>query len=140
MQTPAEVVVKRGPDPWNRRHGGDRMVIPTPRLIEKLLYEIPKGKVWTASELRDVIAKSCKADYACPLTTGIFLRICAEYAETLRVEGQKRIPPYWRIVRDNGRLFEKFPGGEDSQMNLLRAEGHAFIRAGRAWKLVGPLK
>ncbi len=140
METPAEAVVKRGPDVWNHRHGGDRMVIPTPRLIESLLYEIPKGKVWTVGELRDVIAETCKADYTCPLTTGIFLRICAEYAETLREEGRKKIPPYWRVVRDNGRLFEKFPGGETRQMDLLRQEGQAFIRVGNAWEIERKLK
>lgn len=127
MDKPSAPEVKMGPDPWNERYGGSQMVIPTPRLIEKLLYQIPKGKVWTTSQLREHIAFECNADYACPMTSGIFLRICAEYAEELKAEGQLKIPPYWRIVRDDGSFIEKFPGGIEAQMYILKTEGQEFI-------------
>jgi hypothetical protein len=126
MDRPQTPEIKPGPDTWNERYGGHRMVIPTPRIIEKLLFEIKKGKVWTLSQLREHIAEECKADYACPMTTGIFLRICAEYAEEIRNEGAKKIPPYWRVVRDDGSLNEKLPGGIEQQMKYLTAEGITF--------------
>lgn len=127
MDKPSAPEVKEGPEPWNNRYGGTKMVIPTPRLIEQLLFQIPKGKIWTTSQLREHIAYECKADYACPMTTGIFLRICSEYTEELRAEGAKKIPPYWRIVRDDGSFIEKFPGGIEAQIKILKTEGHEFI-------------
>ncbi len=128
MDRPPEAEVKAGPEEWNKRYGGTLMVIPTPRIIEKILYEIHFGKVITLSQLREHIAEECKADYACPLTTGIFLRICAEYAEELRNEGKHKIPPYWRVVRDDGSLIEKFPGGPEFQMEQLKSENRVFIK------------
>lgn len=126
MDKPPAPDVKVGPREWNDRYGGNRMVIPTPRLIEQLLYQIPDGKFWTLTQLREHLAESCQADYACPLTTGIFLRIVAEYSEELRSEGIPKFPPYWRIIRDDGSLFEKFPGGEQAQAEKLKKEGHTF--------------
>ncbi len=131
MDKPLTAEVKEGPSEWNERYGGEMMVIPTPRIIEKLLYEIPKGKIWTNSQLREHIADTCNADYACPLTTGIFLRICAEYAEEIRNEGSKKIPPYWRVIRDDGTMNEKFPGGIERQMKLLKSEGHRIVIEGK---------
>lgn len=132
MDKPAAPEVKQGPEEWNTRYGGTKMLIPTPRLIEKILWNIPKGKLLKLSELRAELAEECAADYACPLTTGIFLRICAEYAEELRSEGQKNIPAYWRVIRDDGSFFEKFPGGIAHQIELLKSEGHTIlIRDGR---------
>lgn len=131
MDKPEKPVIEKGPENWNKNYGGTLMVIPTPRLIEKILYEIPKGKVITLSQLREYIAEECKADYACPLTTGIFLRICSEYAEEIATEGAKKIPPYWRVVRDDGTFNEKFPGGESQQIAKLKAEGHKIITIGK---------
>lgn len=137
MDKPVAPDLQEGPASWNASYGGKIMVIPTPRLIEKLLYEIPKGKIKTLSSLRQEIANETGADYACPLTTGIFLRICSEYAEELRSEGVKKIPPYWRVVRDDGSPIEKFPGGPEAQIRILKSEGRTFKRkSSRSERLV----
>ncbi len=141
MEKPQAPEILIGPENWNQRYGGQKMVIPTPRVIEKLLFEIPKGKVWTNSQLRERIAEDCEADYACPLTTGIFLRICSEYAEELRMGGVKKIPPYWRIIKDDGSFNEKFPGGVEAQIEKLKNEGHTLTQTPRGkWILKSILK
>lgn len=71
---------------------------------------------------------------ACPLCTGIFVRIAAEAAEEDRRAGRKRITPYWRVIRDDGSLNEKCPGGPAAQAVKLRMEGHQ-LEAGRGKKL-----
>ena len=79
------------------------------------------------------MAKDFKVDSTCPLTTGIFVRIAAETAEEdLRV-GKSEITPYWRVIRDDGSLNEKFPGGVDAQTARLREEGHT-IEPGKGKK------
>jgi len=60
----------------------------------------------------------------CPLTTGIFVRIVAEAAEEERRDGKKQVTPYWRVIRDDGSLNEKFPGGVAAQARRLKEEGH----------------
>jgi hypothetical protein len=63
----------------------------------------------------------------CPLTTGIFLRIIAENEEELRAQGSAQIAPYWRVVKDDGSLYDKFPGGIAAQAERLAAEGVSII-------------
>jgi len=41
-----------------------------------------------------------------------------------RQNSKKRITPYWRVVKDDGRLNPKFAGGVEAQTARLEAEGH----------------
>ncbi|HEY8204119.1 MAG TPA: MGMT family protein [Pyrinomonadaceae bacterium] len=107
------------------------MLIPTPKLIDELVRKIPKGKLATVSELRRKLATDFEADVTCPLTTGIFLRIVAEAAEEDRVNGRTRITPYWRVVKDDGALNPKFPGGVAQQRRSLKAEGFDVVMNGK---------
>jgi len=106
------------------RFGKGTMVIPKPLDVDALIRKVPKGKLVTVTLLRDELARRCKADVACPLTTGIFIRIAAEAAEEERRAGKKTVTPYWRVLSHEGRLNPKFPGGADAQRKKLRTEGH----------------
>jgi alkylated DNA nucleotide flippase Atl1 len=61
------------------------------------------------------------------LTTGIFVRIAAEAAEEVASTGNPKITPYWRVLKDDGSLNPKFPGGVDRQAEKLRAEGQQMV-------------
>jgi len=108
------------------------MLIPTPKLVDGLIRKVPKGKLVTVGELRRKMAADFEADVTCPLTTGIFVRIAAEAAEEDRANGRQRLTPYWRVIKDDGSLNPKFPGGPEQQARHLRREGFAFIRKGKA--------
>jgi len=41
--------------------------------------------------------------------------------------GKKRITPYWRVVKDDGSLNPKFPGGVKAQTVRLKKEGHKIV-------------
>ncbi|HRH99924.1 MAG TPA: hypothetical protein PK006_02630 [Saprospiraceae bacterium] len=130
--------VIKGPEEWNLRYGGEKMTIPTPRQIESIINSISKGKIMLVSQLKEQLCELNNADYACPLTTGIFLRIVSEYAMELQSQGAKKIPPYWRIVKDDLSPNEKLSGGADFQMNQLKSEGFQFELTGtraKKWKL-----
>ena len=83
------------------------------------------GQVSTLGQIRSRLARWHNADVTCPLVTGIYLRIVAEAAEEDRLEGKTDITPYWRVVRDDGRLNPRFPGGVAAQAFRLKEEGHA---------------
>ena len=124
------------PPKMQKRFGTGRMLIPRPLDVDALIREVPKGKLVTQSRIRERLARACGADVACPITTGIFVRIAAEAAEEDSRAGKKRITPYWRVVRDDGRLIEKFPGGVEAQASRLRLEGHR-MKAGKVVDFAG---
>lgn len=115
----------------SRRWGIGRMVIPAPRDVDALMKRVPKGRVTTINQLRLALAGQHHADFACPLTTGIFAWIAAHAAAEAERGGAKRITPYWRTLKDRGELNPKFPGGVKAIARRLRAEGHGIIQKGK---------
>lgn len=112
------------PDGMAKRLGHGMMLIPTALEVDAMIRKIPRGQVSTLAQIRRRLARWHNADVTCPLVTGIFLRIVAEAAEEDRLAGRQEITPYWRLVRDDGRLNAKFPGGIEAQARWLREEGH----------------
>jgi len=117
--------------PKMARFGKGKMLIPTPKLVDEVVRNVPKGKLVTVGEIRKKLAYDHAADVTCPLTTGIFVRIVAEAANEESLNGTKRVTPYWRVVRDNGELNPKFPGGVRQQSRYLREEGFSVVRNGK---------
>ena len=101
------------------------------------MRKVRKGTLITQGQIREQLAKGTAADHACPLTTGIFIRIVAETAEEDLRAGKKRVTPYWRTIKDDGRLNEKFPGGIRAQAARLREEGFTLKRAGKGLRVEG---
>lgn len=112
------------PEKWRKSQGGRFILVPTPLTTDGEIRTVRKGKLITHGLLRQRLARREKADSTCPMTLGIFLRIISEVAEEDRQQGKKRITPYWRVVKDDGSLNPKFPGGVAAQAALLQAEGH----------------
>lgn len=117
--------------PKMSRFGNGTMLITTLKLVDNLIRKVPKGKLVTVGELRRKLAAEFEADVTCPLTTGIFVRIAAEAAEEDRANGCRKLTPYWRIIKDDGSLNPKFPGGTQQQAGHLRAEGFALVSNGQ---------
>jgi len=111
-----------------KRLGPGTMLIPKPLDVDALIRKAKRGKLVTVSEIRAKLARDNGVDTACPLTTGIFVRIAAEAAEEDLQNGRKQVTPYWRVIRDDGSLNEKFPGGVKAQSRRLKAEGHSITR------------
>lgn len=111
------------------RFGKGRMVIPKPLDVDALIRRVRKGKLVTVLQLREELARRSKVDVACPLCTGIFVRIAAEAAEEERRAGKKTVTPYWRVLSSEGRLNVKFPGGLAAQRKMLSQEGHKFVKS-----------
>ena len=123
------------PPRMQRQFGKGTMLIPRPLDVDALVRKVPRGRLVTVNQIRARLAAEQHADVTCPLTTGIFLRIAAEAAEEDRRAGKSRVTPYWRVLREGGRLNEKYPGGVAGQAAQLRAEGQRVERKGTntAW-------
>lgn len=95
--------------PYAGQPAGAVMLISSPTEIQEYIENIPRGATKTPVELRDDLAKKHKADFTCPLTTGIFLRIIAEKS----LEEGPPLVPFWRIVEPKSPLAKKLSCGPD---------------------------
>jgi len=112
------------PARMQRQCGSGKMLIPRPLDVDTLIRTVPRGKLVTVNQIRTRLAAEHHADVTCPMTTGIFIRIASEAAEEDRKAGKSRVTPYWRVLREGGRLNEKFPGGIAAQAVKLKLEGN----------------
>ena len=94
---------------------------------DNIMRQVPRGKVVTVGKIREYFAKLKGADFTEPITAGIFVSIAA-WASYQRSEDET---PYWRTLKANGELNEKYPGGAEAQREKLEAEGHTVIQKGR---------
>ena len=112
------------------RWGGRTMVIGRPRDVDALIRKIRKGKTATINQLRSQLAAAHRTETACPITTGIFSWIAAHAAMEDEAEGKTRVTPWWRVLKEGGKLNPKYPGGLEEQARRLRAEGQV-VEQGR---------
>ena len=109
------------------KYGGNRMYFAPPIEYDKVMKKIPCGKVISVGKIREYFAKLNGADFTEPITAGVFGSIAA-WASYQRMEDET---PYWRTLKANGELNEKYPGGIAAQKEKLEAEGHTIIQKGR---------
>jgi len=53
----------------SKRGGTGTFVIPAPMEVDELMRRVPKGKIITIDELRQILARRHGATTACPITT-----------------------------------------------------------------------
>ena len=103
---------------------GSTMFIATPKLIEQYIKKIGVGKRINIKTLRKDLALAHNADYTCPVTTGIFLRIVAEanYEKLQQGERLEEITPFWRAIEPNSTLAKKLTFGQDFLLQQIEKE------------------
>lgn len=119
---PAKVVPI--PESMVTRFGEGMLLVPSPREVEAIIWEIPAGQVRRVCELRKELAQRHGAQVTCPLCFSLFWALVADAAEESRAAGHADVVPYWRVIRDDGLLNAKLPGGAGAHAAMLRDEGH----------------
>lgn len=109
-----------------KKYGGDKMIIVPPIEYDKLMKCVPEGKLLTVSQMREFFAKQNNVSFTDPMTAGIFVNIVA-WASYQR---NNDITPYWRAIKSDGELNNKYPEGISLQKRLLEEEGHTIITKG----------
>ncbi|MEO0023076.1 MAG: hypothetical protein ABIJ93_04365 [candidate division WOR-3 bacterium] len=115
---------------------GDTVVIPAPIEVDEIMRMVPKGRLITINQIREILAKRHKATIGCPITTGIFAAIAARAADEMAKEGKRDFTPYWRTLKQGGVINEKYPGGAEAQKKFLENEGHKVVKKGRKFAVL----
>ncbi|MCR4428494.1 MAG: MGMT family protein [Caldiserica bacterium] len=117
---------------------GDQIVLVNPSEITPLMAIVPAGKLITIREICKKIAIDHKVKACCPLTTGIFIMAIANAVEEEIAQGSDSALakiPYWRTLKGDGFLNEKYPGGVENQKKLLEGEGFKILPRGRKYQV-----
>jgi len=110
---------------------GDKVVLVNPGEIVEVMKKVPKGKLTTIVEICKKIAKKHNVKACCSLTTGIYIMLAANATEEAAKEGKNLDIPYWRTLKADGFLNEKYPGGAEAHKKLLEKEEFKIIQKGR---------
>ncbi len=99
------------------------MLVSSPEEVESFIEKIPRGHVVTLTKLREQLAQAHGADWTCPMSTAIFVNVVARAHVEREEETGKPGAPWWRVLRADGTLNPKYPGGAAEQARRLREEG-----------------
>ena len=110
-----EYQVKINPKRFADIPAGTKMLIPTPKIVDKLVNNIPHGSFLSIKEVRKKLADDHKAEMTCPVVTGINMRIISESAfEEYNVHNDiDKITPFWRVVEPDSKLAGRLACGID---------------------------
>lgn len=112
---------------------GDDIVLVNPCEVVDVMKSVPKGKLITIIEICKKLAKKHNVKGCCSLTVGIFIMIAANATEEAKKEGKQLHIPYWRTLKTNGMLNEKYPDGIVGHKNLLEQEGYIITQKGKTY-------
>lgn len=104
---------------------GQIMLIPTAKLIDQFVQQIPEGKSIDAKQMREQLAKQFNAEVTCPITSGIHLRVVAEAAFDRFDKGASidEITPFWRVIDPKSPLIKKVAFDANFILDQRQAEG-----------------
>lgn len=80
-------------DKMSKRWGTGTVCIPAPREVDEIMRKVPRGKLITINQIREIVARRHGASIGCPITTGIFVNIAARAAEEAAAEGKANTTP-----------------------------------------------
>lgn len=112
---------------------GDEIVLVNPGEVIELMKKVPEGTLVTIVEICNSLAKKHHVNGCCTLTTGIFIMTAANAVEEEKIAHRHLDIPYWRTLKANGFLNEKFPGGAESHKALLENEGFKVAQKGKRY-------
>ena len=115
---------------------GDDVVLVNPSEVVEIMKQVPRGKLTTIVEICKKIAKQHGVPACCTLTTGIFIMTAANATEEASKEGKSLDIPYWRTLKADGFLNEKYPGGQEAHKRLLESENFRVIARGKKYQVV----
>lgn len=120
-------------------NAGDEIVLVNPSDVVPIMAEVPFGKVITLTEICKSLADKHGVKGCCTLTAGIFTMTIANAVEEVKAQGDTTALseiPWWRTLKNDGYLNDKYPGGLETQKRRLEMEGLEVKPRGKRFQLV----
>jgi alkylated DNA nucleotide flippase Atl1 len=125
---PREDAIVEIPEARLRFFGGPgKMLLPSPATVAALIAKVPARKLITTNLLCQLLAQQFNVRGTCPVTAQRALQAVAH-------DPRSKVA-YWRVVKANGGLMTRFPGGAEGQAERLRKEGFAVGGKAKAQKI-----
>jgi alkylated DNA nucleotide flippase Atl1 len=115
---------------------GDEIVLVNSSEVVAIMKQVPKDKIITIVEICKKIAGQHDVKGCCSLTAGIFIMTAANAVEEASKKGKSLDIPYWRTLKADGFLNEKYPGGQEAHKRLLEGENFRVIARGKKYQVV----
>ncbi|HEY1780826.1 MAG TPA: MGMT family protein [Roseiarcus sp.] len=128
MEPKADAIVDIPKDRLSFFGGAGKMLLPGPATVAALIEKMPEGKLITTSLICQKLTQQFNVQGTCPVTTQKALQAIAH--------DPSNEVAYWRVVKANGALVNRFPGGVEDQAKRLRKEGFTLDRKGKTPKVV----
>lgn len=125
MRAGMEYKVKTNEKDFADIPAGHSFLIATPAIVNDYVRNIPEGTHVTLKQMREDLAAEYHAEYTCPVTAGIFLRIVAENAweELMKGKSVSQITPFWRMIDLKSTSAGKLACGTDFIREMREKEG-----------------
>jgi hypothetical protein len=107
--------------------GAGKMLLPSPATVAAEIEKVPPRKLITTNLLCQKLTQQFNVRGTCPVTTQKALQAVAH--------DPSNEVAYWRVIKANGALMTRFPGGAEGQAERLRKEGFALNRKGKVPKV-----
>jgi hypothetical protein len=137
---PKILVLEEGFPCFNAVHkmgaeAGDNIVLVNPSEVIEFMNRVPHGRLITIIEICKAIARRYQVKGCCTLTTGIFITTAANAVDEAQKENRDLGIPYWRTLKADGFLNEKYPGGVEGHKALLEQEGFIVVKKGKRYRV-----
>jgi alkylated DNA nucleotide flippase Atl1 len=127
MEPPEDQIVDIPEERLKFFGGPGKMLLPGPATVAAVIKRVPEHKLVTTSLICQELTDQFKVRGTCPVTTKQALQAVANDAT--------RKVAYWRVIKADGGLMSRFPGGVEGHATLLQKEGFAMDRKGKTPKV-----
>jgi hypothetical protein len=110
------------------KYGIAKALIADPLIYDTAMKRIPCGKLTTTDRVIEYLVKKYNAEGTCPLTGGIYMNLVANASDERQGKDET---PYWRTLKKDGELNERYPGGIEAHRLRLESEGHKTVQKGK---------
>jgi 6-O-methylguanine DNA methyltransferase, DNA binding domain len=127
MEPKEDTIVEIPKDRLRFFGGAGKMLLPSPATVAAEIEKVPPRKLITTNLLCQKLTQQFNVRGTCPVTTQKALQAVAH-------DPSSEVA-YWRVIKANGGLMTRFPGGAEGHAERLRKEGFALSRKGKVPKV-----
>ena len=120
-----EPVVEKADKHFADIKAGQKILIPTSKIVDAYIRQIPPGQQINIPTIRKDLAAKFGAEMTCPVTTGFFVRIAAEaaYEEFEKGIPIQKITPFWRVIDEKSATAKNLTFGTAFLSEQRKKEG-----------------